>query len=98
MVELASIPKTTDEDLMKIVGKTAMEAGITHFDVGQIDDVRKTLIKESATIIILFLKKSDRMKFFYQKKKFYSVDAKRFVEKTMPIMNQVKAKHMGPFT
>ena len=76
MVELAGIPKKTDEDLMKIVGKTAMEAGITHFDVGQIDDVRKTL---TAPIIILPLKKSDRMKFFCQNK-FYSLDSKRFVE------------------
>lgn len=65
-VETAGIPKTTDEDLIKIIDRIAIEAGITHFDVGQINVVRRTSPTESAPINILFLKKSDRMNFYYQ--------------------------------
>ena len=59
----------------------ATEAGITHFDVGQIDIVHRILPKVSARIIILFIKKSNQMNFYYQNKKLYSLDVERLVEK-----------------
>ena len=55
MVELAGIPKTTDQGLIKIINRMATEAGVTHFDVGQIDVVHRTSFKESAAIIIIII-------------------------------------------
>ena len=81
MAELVGIPKTKDEYLLKIIDRIGTEAGITHFDVGQIDIVHKASPKASAFIIILFIKKSDQINFYIQNKKFYSLDAESFVEK-----------------
>ena len=78
MVGLADIPKTTDEDG---IDRMPTEAGITHFDIGQIDVVHRTSPKASAPIIILFIKKSDGINFYYQNKRFYLIDAASFVEK-----------------
>lgn len=70
MVKTAGIPKTTGKDLIKIIDRMATKSGITHFDVGQINVVRRTSPTESAPINIFFLKKSERMNFYYQKKRF----------------------------
>ena len=78
MVGLADIPKTTYEDR---IDRMPTEAGITHFDIGQIDVVHRTSPKASALIIILFIKKSDGINFYYQNKRFYLIDAASFVEK-----------------
>ena len=50
--------------------KTRNKTGIIHFDVGQIDVVHGTSLKKSTPTNILFIKKSDRMNFYYQKKSF----------------------------
>ena len=70
MVKTAGISKTTGKDLIKIIERMATESSITHFDVGQINVVRRTSLTESVPINIFFLKKSDRMNFYYQKKRF----------------------------
>ena len=50
--------------------KTRNKTGIIHFDIGQIDVVHGISLKQSTPTIILFIKKSDRMNFYYQKKSF----------------------------
>ena len=53
---------------------------MTEFDVGQIDAVHRRSTPEPASTIIPFIKKSDQTNFYYQKKKFYPLDAKSPVE------------------
>ena len=62
---MAGIPKKTNEAVIKMIDKMATKAGITHFDVGQIDVVHRTLPKESASSIIVFIKKSDWINLYY---------------------------------
>lgn len=62
---MARIPKKTDEAVIRMTDKMATKAGITHFNVGQIDVVHRTLPKESASTIILFIKKSHQINLYY---------------------------------
>ena len=80
-----------DKYQIKTIDRVTTEAGITHFYVGQVYVVHRASPKESTPIVIIFMKKYDL------KKTFCWLDANTFLEEHMMIMNQVKAKHVGPF-
>ena len=69
----------------------ATEAGVTHFDFGQIYVVHRSSPKESTHIIIIvFMKKNDR------KKTFYRLDAKIFLKERYDDNESDQSKTYGP--
>ena len=73
MLELSSIPQQEDENVIDLVNKTAVVAGICNFDVSQIDTAHRVSEKWTAPIIVLFNRKADRTNFYRQKNKVFKV-------------------------
>ena len=80
MLELSGIPRQDDENAIDLVSKTAVVAGISNFDVSQIDIAHRVSGKGTELIIVLFNRKADRTNFYRQKKKLFKVRANHIVK------------------
>ena len=78
MLELSNIPvQDKNENSVDIVCKVVELVRIDNFHRNQTDAAHRTSKNKMASIIVLFYKKSDRQKFYFQKKKISKVHAKR---------------------
>ena len=75
MLELSGIPRQDDKNVIDLVNKTALVAGICNFDVSQIDIAHRVSGEGKAPIIVLFNRKADRTNFYRQKNKLFKVRA-----------------------
>ena len=73
MLELSGIPQQNDENVIDLVNKTALAAGICKFYVSQTDIAHKVSDKETAPIIVLFNRKADKTNIYRQKNKLFKV-------------------------
>ena len=80
MLELSGIPQQDDQNVIDLVKKTAVVAGICNFDVSQIDIAHRVSEKGTAPKIVLFNKKADRTNFYRRKKKLFKVQANHIVK------------------
>ena len=78
MVEISGIPRKKGEDCIDLINQLAHLAHFVDFDINQIDLAHRTSSYDSAPIIILFIKKRDRMNFYSQKKKLYDITSNSF--------------------
>ena len=73
MLELSGIPRQDDENIIDLVNKTALAARMCNFYVSRIDITHRVSDKETAHLIVLFNRKTDRTNFYRQKNKLIKV-------------------------
>ena len=77
MLELSNIPvQGNNENSVEIICKVADLVEINNFHRNQINVAHRTSKNKMASIIVLFLKKSDRQNFYSQRKKISKVHVK----------------------
>ena len=77
MLELSNIPvQGNNENSVEIICKVADLVKINNFHRNQINVAHRTSKNKMASIIVLFLKKSDRQNFYSQRKKISKVHVK----------------------
>ena len=69
MIEIAGIPYYKEENCIQLISKLAELAEMTNFNKNQINLAHRISTETTASIIILFNKKSDRINFYNQRKK-----------------------------
>ena len=79
MLQISGIPRQKNEDIIELLKVVASKADIKGFEENQVDVAHQTSRRETAPIIVKFVKKNYRMNFYHQRKKVHNLEANQIV-------------------
>ena len=75
MLEISVIPRQKNKDVIEMLKIVASKTDIKGFEENQVNVAHQTSRRETAPIIVKFVRKKDWTNFYHQRKKVYNLKA-----------------------